>query len=331
MKRVLVRTAAGCGVALVLTMTVRAQTAASPAVLPNYVASVKAADPNGLGVMMRNMPGLIEMNGVPLNLLLRQAYQIQEVQIVGAPSWLTSDRFDIQIKMEGVTTPQPAVTQAVMRAVLAERFNFKAHNESREMPVYALVAARADGKLGPGLTPSAAECAAMVESRGRGAGPGGAPGAPAAGPGAPPPGGFGSLGPGGGPGRNGRVDGPPDFNQPEPCGSMGIGPGMQKGSGMRIAALLPFFSQQTGRVVVDRTGLTGVYDIDLHWTPDVGRGGPGGPLGPPPPGAPSLPAIDPNGPSLMTAVQEQLGLKLESQRAPVDVLVIDRVEHPAGN
>ena len=72
----------------------------------------------------------------------------------------------------------------------------------------------------------------------------------------------------------------------------------------------------------DRTGLTGNFDIDLTWTPDRL------PQGTPPPGAPPLPSIDPNGPSLFTAVQEQLGLKLESERAPVEVLVIDHVERP---
>ena len=68
------------------------------------------------------------------------------------------------------------------------------------------------------------------------------------------------------------------------------------------------------------------YDVDLTWTPDQMPQGP--PPGALPPGAPSLPPIDPNGPSLFTAVQEQLGLKLESTRGPVNVFVIDRVEHP---
>ena len=77
--------------------------------------------------------------------------------------------------------------------------------------------------------------------------------------------------------------------------------------------------------VVDRTGLTGSFDIDLKWTPDqIPQEQPG----PPPPGGPPLVAIDPNGPSIFTAVQEQLGLKLESTKGPVDVVVIDRVEQP---
>ena len=76
------------------------------------------------------------------------------------------------------------------------------------------------------------------------------------------------------------------------------------------------------RLVVDRTGLEGNFDVDLHFTPEhVPNFGPGGP----PPGTPP---IDPDGPSIFAAVQEQLGLKLDPQRGPVEVLVIDRVERP---
>jgi uncharacterized protein (TIGR03435 family) len=73
---------------------------------------------------------------------------------------------------------------------------------------------------------------------------------------------------------------------------------------------------------VDKTGLTGLYEFELEFTPDQL------PQGPPPPGAPPLPPIDPNGPSIFTALQEQLGLKLDSQRGPVEVVVIDSVERP---
>jgi uncharacterized protein (TIGR03435 family) len=75
--------------------------------------------------------------------------------------------------------------------------------------------------------------------------------------------------------------------------------------------------------VVDKTGLAGNYDANLTWTPDQ--------MPQRPPGAPELPPVDPNGPSIFTAVQEQLGLKLESQKGPVAVLVIDRVERPKEN
>ena len=75
--------------------------------------------------------------------------------------------------------------------------------------------------------------------------------------------------------------------------------------------------------MIDKTGLTSYYDFTLKWTPDVGSAS----LAPPglPPG--TLP-LDPDAPNLFTAVQEQLGLKLESARGPVEVVVIDRVEKP---
>ena len=75
-----------------------------------------------------------------------------------------------------------------------------------------------------------------------------------------------------------------------------------------------------GDPVVDRSGLTGSFDVTLHFTPEQI---------PAPDRLPSfVPPIDPNGPSIFTAVQEELGLKLDPQRGPVDVLVIDRVERP---
>jgi uncharacterized protein (TIGR03435 family) len=77
-------------------------------------------------------------------------------------------------------------------------------------------------------------------------------------------------------------------------------------------------ANQVRRVVVDKTGLTGFYDADLEFTPEFRPQ--------PPPGAPPLPGPPEDGPSIYTAIQEQLGLKLESRRGPVDVIVIERVE-----
>jgi len=85
-----------------------------------------------------------------------------------------------------------------------------------------------------------------------------------------------------------------------------------------------------GRTVIDKTGLTGKYDFELKWTPDPGQPT-AQPFGPPPPGVELPPPPDPNGPSIFTALQEQLGLRLESQKAPVETLVIDRVERPSEN
>jgi uncharacterized protein (TIGR03435 family) len=105
-----------------------------------------------------------------------------------------------------------------------------------------------------------------------------------------------------------------------------MGPGLANASGQPIAQLVQMLAQFSGRPVVDKTGLTGQYDFDVKWSPDPGQGT--GPLGGPPPGAP-IPQVDPDAPNLYTAVQEQLGLKLENARGPVDVVVVDRFERPS--
>ena len=101
-------------------------------------------------------------------------------------------------------------------------------------------------------------------------------------------------------------------------------PGRLIFAGQPLSQFATMVANQVGRPVVDKTGLTGGYDFELSFMPE-GRGAPIGPL---PPGAPELPPIDPNAPSLFTAVQEQLGLKLESARGPVEVIVIDSVQPP---
>jgi uncharacterized protein (TIGR03435 family) len=98
-----------------------------------------------------------------------------------------------------------------------------------------------------------------------------------------------------------------------------------------MAGLARLLSQQLGRTVIDKTGLTANYDFTLHWTPDEGEGAsfPGAGGGPQPnnSAAPS----DSSGPSIFTALQEQLGLKLESQKGPVEIIFIDHVEKPSEN
>ena len=113
------------------------------------------------------------------------------------------------------------------------------------------------------------------------------------------------------------------------CGAIRVGPGVLNAQGIPLANLITFLSNQVNRVVIDKTALTGTFDVDLKWAPDPSLGG-GGLLGPPPPGPPGAGAPPPpsDAPSIFTAIQEQLGLKLDSQRGPVDVLVIDHVDQP---
>lgn len=109
--------------------------------------------------------------------------------------------------------------------------------------------------------------------------------------------------------------------------------GRLMGGGVTMTQLANSLSQFAGRTVVDRTGLTGGYDYDLEFTVDPAmRGrGPGGGLPPAAPAPGSDRVVDPAGVSIFTAVQEQLGLKLDSQRGPVPVLVIESVTQPTEN
>jgi uncharacterized protein (TIGR03435 family) len=116
-----------------------------------------------------------------------------------------------------------------------------------------------------------------------------------------------------------------------PLRKMMMGRGSFESQGGSVAALMQALSMQLGRTIIDKTGLTGNYDFTLKWTPDTGSGpmmpGPDGG----PPGGDNTDASDANGPSLFTALQEQLGLKLEPEKGPVDVIVIDRLDQPSPN
>ncbi len=110
-----------------------------------------------------------------------------------------------------------------------------------------------------------------------------------------------------------------------PCGRLYKGRNYVYGDKMHLSQIILALSSTLGRTVIDKTGLTGKYDIDLKWTPDQG------PALVAPPGAPPPQPPDPSGPSIFTAIQEQLGLRLESQKGPVEVLIIDHVEKPSEN
>lgn len=283
---------------------------AGPPVDPNAqfeAASIKSADPSSPGSRMMMMPGRVEADNVPVRLLFRPALRVQDYQIVGLPDWVGSDRYTIVAKAPD-GAPQNAMP-AMLVNLLKERFKLEMHNETREMQIFNLVVARQDGKLGAGLKTTAPECQTEIQSRRGGPPPPGPGGPPAAarGPAGPPP--------------------PPplDFNAPIQCGMMRVGPGLANASGQPIAQVVQFLAQFTGRPVYDKTGLTGMYDFNLKWAPEPGGAGP---FGPPPPGAPPV-AVDPDAPNIYTAVQEQLGLKLESAKGPVDVIVVDRIERPA--
>jgi len=268
--------------AAVLTAFTAAQST-SPAKPPAFeVASVKPNTSGDGRVLMTPQPGgRLNLVNVPLRLMIRYAYRVQDFQVVGGPDWISTARFDVVAKAEG-GNPSQEELQLMLRSLLADRFKLVVRPDTREMPTYSLVPARADGKTGAQLRKSDANC-----------GPATAPSAP------------------------------PAPGQLPSCGSM-LGFGNLKARGSTMAALASTLSTFAGRIVVDRTGLAGGYDVDLNWTPDqIPR-----PVGDQPVQVNGV-TVDPNGPSLFTALQEQLGLKLESTKGPVDVLVVERAEKPA--
>jgi uncharacterized protein (TIGR03435 family) len=256
------------------------------------VVSVKPNQSGGLGIQV-NTPGpdRFTATNIPLRDLIRFAYDVQDVRLIGGPDWIRSERFDVVAKAEqpfpawGPAGP-PMPLLLMVRTLLADRFGVAVHQETRELPVYALVVAREDRKFGPDITPSKLDCEKQAQAGPR-----------------PPP------------GPRGGGDAPPT------CG-MRIGPGQMVMGGTPMSQFATVLSNFVQRVVLDRTNLPGMFDFRVSWTPDQI------PKGPPPPGAPPLPPVDPNGPSLFAALQEQLGLKLEATRAPLEVLIIDRAERP---
>jgi uncharacterized protein (TIGR03435 family) len=259
------------------------------------VASVRENTSSDMKIGIGIQPGgRFNAVGVPLWELIRIAYGLQRTQIVGAPDWAEAARFDIVAKAEteiprGMPGGPPGPLNFMIQDLLEDRFKLRTHRETREQQIYALTFARTNKNLGAGMKTSSADCGSMPGRDGRGMRAGGGP----------------ML--------------PPPGERPK-CGMM-MAPGHIFAGGATVAQLTQVLSMFAQRIVVDKTGLTGSYDIDLTFTPDRM------PQGAPPPGV-QMPNIDPNGPSLFTAVQEQLGLKLESQRAPVEVLVIDHVERP---
>ena len=152
------------------------------------VATVKVNASGDMASRIGLQPGgRLNVTNVPLRGLIRQAYALQDFQVVGGPDWLPSTRFDIVAKAASEPPINPPGTvgpmQLMLQSLLAERFNLAVHRETREMAVYALVMARSDRRLGPQLKPASVDCQAMMEAaRARGGppplppqGPGGRP------------------------------------------------------------------------------------------------------------------------------------------------------------
>jgi uncharacterized protein (TIGR03435 family) len=247
------------------------------------VASVK---PNRSGSPARAMgpePGGFGAINIGLRDLVAFAYGVTydsaDTRVIGGPDWIASQRFDISAK---TAAPRDRIA-AMVQSLLQERFKLRAHIETREVSIYALVLAR-EGALGPQLHRSEIDCAARREAA-----------------------------------RGGTLPPPAPPGARPMCTGRNI-PGTIVGGALTLDSLASALTRFAGRPVTNETGLTGAFDYDLTWTPEA--------IPEPAAGAPPL-IIDPNGPSLMTAVQEQLGLKLEPERVPADVVVIDSAELPS--
>lgn len=201
--------------------------------------------------------------------LIGIAYNLPFDRIIGGPTWMSSDRYDVNATGKDATKAEDRA--AMLRSLLRDRFQLAAHIERRDLPVYLLVVARADGRLGPGLRRSSVDCNDPAASKKAAAAAG-----------------------------DSRMV----------CG-LTFNTGLFMAGGVEVSTMLSTLTAASGRAVLDRTGLTGAYDFELKWTP--------------------LPDPNSDNVSIFTAVQEQLGLRLESGTAPLDVLVIDRIERPSEN
>ena len=198
-------------------------------------------------------PGRLRfVNVTPISLLLR-AFGVQQSQIIGAPGWVSSERYDVLAVTGGADRLNDKERQPLLQAMLAERWGLRYHKGSRQMSVYSLVIAKGGSKL-------------QVHT---------------------------------GPGEYGMkvttADGQQTLNS-------------TKGN---IPRLVEILSRATGKIVVDETRLTGEYDFRLEWAQDL--------------------AAETAGPSLTTALRDQLGLQLTSAKRPVDVFVIDNITRPTEN
>lgn len=244
------------------------------------VASVKRSPP-GEDLDLPT-PGTTQPSGrwfarnVSLRLLLLSAHGLRSGELVGGPSWIDSEQFNIEARAPAGT---PAERMRLMaQTLLADRFRLRTHTEERRTPAYALVLARRDGRLGRGLRRTASDCSA------------------------------------------GRLQGPKSADGLFLCGGVsfrvvdGVRQVRLRGYSLPEFLKIALASPILGLTTLDRTGLTGYFDIDIDY------------VMPPSPGVADSRPVD--GPPLVEAVESQLGLRFERREEVVQVLVIDHAEMP---
>lgn len=220
--------------------------------------------------------------------LIRTLYPDQaRWQIVGGADWIAQEFYDIEAR--AVSTANAEEVRAMARRLLADRLRLEVHNETRDLPVFVLTQPKGR-RLGPGLTKPAADCAGFRRG-----------------------------------GERPQDSTRQPFFDRVPC-AMVVMPtsdqtGKVPGANLRLSAgdatlseIVPLLGNALGRPLLDRTGITERFDIELQYST-----------------MPLTTTTVETGPTLRTAVAEQLGLSVEESRAPIEVLVIDRIERPSEN
>jgi uncharacterized protein (TIGR03435 family) len=283
----------GTTVGIMNVPVIRAQSVS--AAMPKFeVASIKRCETNatssgGRNGGLRTTPGRLSVTCLPVKFLIQAAYADSpdaSVPISGGPAWIESDLYDIEAKAEN-NPSREAMSGPMLQALLEERFKLRIHRESKEVPVYDLTV----GKSGPKLQAfKEGSCVTNDPER-----------LPSAAPGQ---------------------------KRPTLCGSYSIG---LKGANLTLDVhrrTMTEFSRQLhlDRPVMDKTGITGLFDFHLEFASD------GTTAGFFPPGFQvPVPSDSAGGPSIFTAVQEQLGLKLEPAKGPGEFLVIESLERRSEN
>jgi uncharacterized protein (TIGR03435 family) len=264
------------------------QSSSAREIVPYEVASIRPVESTTRYSIGPPVGGTVRARAIEVRRLVQYAYGLDPVGHdpvpTGGPAWIDRDLFEIVVK--GAADLTYADARRMILTLLRDRFKLKSHVEKRELPVYALALARKDGKLGPALRPSKTDCRTYSDTLE----------------------------------RTGRLAAAREVSANcELLSGGGIGGGrlQLRGTGtirdmLRVLARSP----DVDRPILDRTGLTGTYDVDFVWAPS--RAGPAA-------------AAETDVVTIFTALPEQLGLKLESRREPLDQVVIDSVERPTPN
>ena len=266
----------------ILVQSASAQSTDNPAAFE--VATIKINRSGNRRATYAVMPrdGRLTITNVTVYALSQDAFGSPS-RLVNAPDWTRSQRVDVVAK--AASPVSAAVLQRMLQPLLADSFKLATHREDRDTDVFGLVVATPN-RLGPQLRKSEDACDDRV-----------------------------------GTAAFARAD-EGARNQRGTCGILPGGAGRIVARGLDMPGLAAFIGSSPGRMVIDQTGLTGRFDVDLTYTPSFAtsealaqRGG-----GTPPPG------VDPSGPTIITALEEQLGLKLRPTRAPVVFIIVDHVE-----